>query len=195
MAEIGCHWMLTPDRRHLVHATQRPVCQPELLSSSGTTAGDRMRRSQGRVRMHGPTTGKFEVEASWSEWVDDVEKPGPSSWSARPARRGPARGEPRQPLRPRAGGRLALRQHDPVNRPRARGDRHEFGDTKFRRDSYTMRATTRFREYLPTALFEQRDEVTRVGPIAEGRRRRSAPTTIRARLSSFRRRASVSTRS
>ena len=58
--------------------------------------------------------------------------------------------------------------HDPVNHPRARGDRHEFGDTKFRVIRYTMRATTRFREYLPTALFEQRDEVTRVGPIAEG---------------------------
>ena len=31
-----------------------------------------------------------------------------------------------------------------------------------------MRATTRFREYLPAALYAQRDEVTRVGPIAEG---------------------------
>jgi hypothetical protein len=33
---------------------------------------------------------------------------------------------------------------------------------------YTMRATTRFREYLPAALYSQRDQVTRVGPIAAG---------------------------
>ena len=51
---------------------------------------------------------------------------------------------------------------------RARGDRHEFGDTKFRLIQYTMRATTRFREYLPAALYSQRDQVTRVGPIAAG---------------------------
>jgi hypothetical protein len=51
---------------------------------------------------------------------------------------------------------------------RARGDRHEFGDTKFRLIEYRVRATTRFREYLPEALYAQQDEVTRVGPVADG---------------------------
>ncbi len=27
--------------------------------------------------MHGPSTGKFEIEAAWKEWVDDPEKEEP----------------------------------------------------------------------------------------------------------------------
>ena len=61
-----------------MHATQQPVCLPEFLTlSAGRAIGDQHATLSGRVRMHGPSTGKFEIEADWKEWVDDLDKPGP----------------------------------------------------------------------------------------------------------------------
>ena len=42
---------------------------------------------------------------------------------------------------------------DLAKRPAVPGNRHEFGDTRFRFIRYRLRATTRFREYLPPKLF------------------------------------------
>ncbi len=169
MAQVGCGWMTTPYRSLvMVHATQQPVCEPEfLVLRASRNIGDQHAVLSSRLRMHGPSTGKFEIEAAWQEWVDDVDKPGPELIDSRgqlgeiqlPENYGNVFG-----LEP-----IVDAQQPPVaGEKRARGDRHEFGDTKFRLIHYTMRATTRFREYLPAALYEQRDEVTRVGPIAEG---------------------------
>ena len=80
MAVMGSHWMLTPFRPlTLVHATQQPICLPELIVLSnqrpaGAHYADLLCRI---VRLHGPSTGKFEIEADWTEWVDDLEKDGP----------------------------------------------------------------------------------------------------------------------
>ncbi|MGH7341491.1 MAG: hypothetical protein ACREKH_13455, partial [Candidatus Rokuibacteriota bacterium] len=65
MAQLGCGWMTTPDRAlTLVHATQQPVCLPEFISLRATRQlGDQHAILQSRLRMHGPSTGKFEVEA------------------------------------------------------------------------------------------------------------------------------------
>jgi hypothetical protein len=180
MAVMGSHWMLTPFRPlTLVHATQQPICLPELIVLSaqrtdGAHYADLMCRI---VRLHGPSTGKFEIEADWNEWVDDLEKDGPE--------RVPHKGQL---------GEIQLAENhanefnlgDAVNdshiadndnpqgitqaRPRARGDRHEFGDSRFRLVHYRVRATTRFREYLPPSLYGQSDLVTRLGPVAQGTR-------------------------
>ncbi len=80
MAVMGSHWMLTPFRSlTLVHATQQPICLPELIVLSaqrpaGAPYADVLCRI---VRLHGPSTGKFEIEADWNEWVDDLEKDAP----------------------------------------------------------------------------------------------------------------------
>lgn len=171
MAQLGCHWMITPYRPLvLVHATQQPVCNPEFFGLTvQREAGDQHAVLGARVRLHGPSTGKIEVEAEWDEWVDDLDNPA-----------GPQLQTSRGML-----GEVLLaenfpnvftldaaidQQAPPVSGDkRARGDRHEFGDTKFRLVRYQLRATTRFREYLPPALYEQRDNVTRLGPVAEGR--------------------------
>ena len=117
--------------------------------------------------MHGRSTGKFEIEAAWQEWVDDVDKPGPELVDSHGQL-----GEVQLPENYvnlfSLGPTVDAQQPAGSGQKRARGDRHEFGDTKFRLIQYTMRATTRFREYLPAALFSQRDQVTRVGPIAAG---------------------------
>lgn len=171
MAGVGCGWMVTPYRPLvLVHATQAPVCLPRLLVLSIVSrgAGDVHATLAARIRLHGPSTGSFEVEADWSEWVDDIDKPGPERIDSHGALGAVQLAENHDDLFS-LGPAVDAQAVDP-NRPRARGDRHEFGDTKFRLVRYALRATTRFREYLPPSLGDQRDAVTRVGPPADGPR-------------------------
>ena len=169
MAQLGCGWMTTPYRSLvLVHATQQPVCAPAFLGLSvQRDLGDQHATLSSRLRMHGRSTGKFEIEAAWQEWVDDVDKPGPELVDSHGQL-----GEIQLPENYvnlfSLGPTVDAQQPAGTGQKRARGDRHEFGDTKFRLIHYTMRATTRFREYLPAALYSQRDQVTRVGPIADG---------------------------
>jgi hypothetical protein len=169
MAKVGCGWMITPYRAlTLVHATQQPVCEPTFLGlTTVRNVGDQHAQLVSRVRMHGPSTGKFEIEAEWDEWVDDLEKAEPQLVTSR-GQLGEVQLTENHVNLFSLGGAVDAQMHDPANRPRARGDRHEFGDTKFRLIRYRIRATTRFREYLPEALYAQHDEVTRLGPIGEG---------------------------
>ncbi|MCG6875314.1 MAG: hypothetical protein LJE97_09520, partial [Betaproteobacteria bacterium] len=169
MAQAGCAWMMTPYRAlTLVHATQQPVCEPTFLSLvASREPGDQHAMLVSRLRLHGPSTGKFEIEGEWDEWVDDLDKPGPELIASR--------GQLGEVLLAEnhinvfsLSSAVQAQMHDPTNRPRSRGDRHEFGDTKFRLIRYRIRATTRFREYLPEALYATTDEVTRLGPIGEG---------------------------
>jgi hypothetical protein len=169
MAGLGCTWMVTPYRAlTLVHATQQPVCEPTFLSLTPTRQiGDQHAMLVARLQLHGPSTGKFEVEADWDEWVDDLDKSGPELI--------PSRGQLGEVLLAEnhinvfsLSSAVVAQMHDPANRPRARGDRHELGDTKFRLIRYRIRGTTRFREYLPEALYAKLDAVTRLGPIGEG---------------------------
>jgi hypothetical protein len=117
--------------------------------------------------MHGPSSGKFEIEAVWHEWVDDVDKPGPERIESHGQLGEIQLAENHVNLFDLEGA-VAAQQVETSNQKRAPGNRHEFGDTKFRLIHYTIRATTRFREYLPEALYALRDEVARVGPIADG---------------------------
>ncbi len=169
MAALGNHWMLTPYRELvLVHATQQPVCLPELIKLS-------IRRNLGdphakllcrRVNLHGPSTGKFEIEADWHEWVDDLQKEGPERVEGH-GQLGEVQLQENHPNQFQLQAAIDAQRIDP-GRERARGDRHEFGDTRFRLIRYRVRASTRFREYLPSALYDNRDLITRLGPAAEG---------------------------
>lgn len=168
MAQLGCHWMLSPYRTlTLVHATQQPVCEPELLKLGLARAlGDHHAQLRSPMRLHGPSTGKFEIEAEWDEWIDDLERPGPELLKASRGQLGEVQlGENHAN---EFDLNAAVNAQIIANRDRGRGDRHEFGDTKFRLVRYRVRATTRFREYLPAAIYDQRDLVTRLGPVAEG---------------------------
>ena len=77
--ENGRHWMVSPSREiELVHAVQQPLIEPELqdtLSDRGfldTPSWIRM-----KIRVHGQSTGKVDIEAAWEEWDDDPLKPLP----------------------------------------------------------------------------------------------------------------------
>ena len=165
---LGVHWMVTPDRPLvLVHATQQPVCEPvferlNVLRSEGQTWSE-IRRTL--VRYHARSTGKLEVLAEWMEWIDDPSQPAPvrRRFSAQlpevaiasPALHDqePATGRSYEDLG--TGGPEAKHAHI----------RHDFGDHKFRLVRYRLRATTRFREYLPSSIAAVPDNLVRVGPV------------------------------
>lgn len=171
-ALLGLHWMVTPQRElTLVHATQQPVCTPRLQSVVvQRQAGDTFADLQARVQLHGPSTGKFEVEAEWDEWVDDLNQPGP-------VRRRMSGQLGEIPLPDNHENHFSLATVAAAAKPpagnagggkgeRALGNRHEFGDQRFRLVRYRLKGTTRFREYLPPALYAQTPLVTRTGPQA-----------------------------
>lgn len=168
---LGVHWMVTPDRALvLVHATQQPVCEPvferlNILRGVGETWSE-IRRAA--VRYHARSTAKLEVLAEWMEWIDD------------PALPAPVRRRFSAQLPEVAIASPSLRSQEPFggmsyedlgtgSADAARAHvRHEFGDHKFRLVRYRLRATTRFREYLPPAITADPDQLVRLGPVYEG---------------------------
>ncbi|MBW4709950.1 hypothetical protein KX928_19375 [Roseobacter sp. YSTF-M11] len=169
MGLLGCHWMLTPFRTlTLVHATQQPVCLPEMikLSIQREVGAQSARIICRQIRLHGPSTGKFEIRAEWHEWTDDLNRPAPER-VARKGQLSEIQLAENHPNTFHLASVVAAQNVDP-QRPRARGDVQEFGDTRFRLVSYRLQATTRFREYLPPALYAKPELVTRLGPVPEG---------------------------
>lgn len=187
-AMSGANWMLTPWRAlTLVHATQQPVCEPWLevvtvQRGAGDPHADLRAR---RVHLHGPSTGQFEIVGEWHEWIDDPLADDPVAPGPRRVKHEAQLAEIRlgenhpnvfslqdavaaQTAFVPVGGQV--QPGDVAKRPAVPGNRHEFGDTRFRFVRYRVRATTRFREYLPPSLFAERERITRVGPAVEEHR-------------------------
>jgi len=170
---LGAHWMITPDRPlTLVHATQQPVCEPtferlNVFRQAGDTWSELHRTF---VRYHARSTAKLEVLAEWMEWVDDASQPAPVR------RRFTAKlpdvaiaSPPLQSQEPFSG--IAFDTLGSGSSEAAQLHfRHEFGDHKFRLVRYSLRATTRFREYLPPSIMADADNLVRVGPEFAGHR-------------------------
>ena len=198
-ALTGCNWMLTPFRRLvLVHATQQPVCKPVFAKAwpdrpPGATYAD-LFGGHPNIALHGPSTGKFEVLAQWKEWVDDPARDDPLSPGPRRIGCQGALGEIRlaenhantfaleQAVQAQRAFEAGAGQTTPTQlaqRASAPGNRHEFGDTRFRRVRYHLRAVTRFREYLPPDLYAQAERVTREGePLDQSQLREVTQTGL-----------------
>lgn len=170
MGMAGCHWMLTPHRElTLVHATQQPVCLPEMIKlQAKRLPGEQSARLYcPLLRLHGPSTGKFEIEAEWNEWIDDINDEAPRRMSRRGQLGEVILAENHANTFPLHSAVEAQKVDD---RREWRGDDHVFGDTRFRLVRYRVRATTRFREYLPPEIYDLQEQVSRVGPVALGER-------------------------
>jgi hypothetical protein len=181
-AMAGSNWTMTPWRDvTLVHATQQPVCLPSM-------SGIAVQRELGAqfallgadaVRLHGPSTGKFEIVGAWDEWIDDPAQPAPrrkdhqaqlseirldenhrNEFVLQEAIDAQNAFEP-------VGGQVTAA--DVAKRPALAGNRHEFGDTRFRFVRYHLRAATRFREYLPPDVYNKDAGalITRDGPLVQ----------------------------
>jgi hypothetical protein len=156
----GRNPQLTPVRVvTLVHAVQRPLVQPDLKGLRALrTEGDTFCgfatgtltsvASATGTTVDGPSTANVELFARWDEPVDDgINPPSRKTSTTRVWRRDVAAND------------TGVSFDDEQNQPVAR---HEFGDTKHRRVTYWMTATTRFREYFPPSVTNDPANITRV---------------------------------
>jgi hypothetical protein len=167
-AEQGRHWMLTPwQLLTLVHAVEKPLTAPVIQVPAAGVPQSGVRRNvgetfavlAGRIASHARSTGRLDVEARWTEPVDDLAKDAPGEIDGQAhvgdflltaSENGCRIGRDDAP----AAGAAA-----PVHRLR-----HEFRDTKHRWVRYRATATTRFREYFPPEITNDRALVTHDGP-------------------------------
>ena len=127
----------------------------------------------GSIDNHAKSTGRIDVEAAWSEQLDDVLRDLPEDGvDGRP--RGPGSGmsatSHSTPTRTTAAP-AATTSPRLASKPPTHQLRHELGDTRHRRVSYHAVATTRFREYFPPEIIDGHDPAGR--PADHPRRRRA----------------------
>lgn len=172
-------WLITPWRElHLVHAVQQPLRQPEwrdLKSErfTGSTVADLF----GLANIDPPSTEKIDLLAEWSENVDEPTRPGPERHEGRTvvfelATRTAATGrtdvDPRRvpySLREKTLLTFSTGSLNELNPPPLAG--HQFGDTKYRRVRYSVRATTAFREYFPRPWSADAERLCRTSDTVE----------------------------
>ncbi|HWA60885.1 MAG TPA: hypothetical protein VG939_05895, partial [Caulobacteraceae bacterium] len=145
----GQHWMLTPWKTvELVHAVQKPLITPELtVLTAPRKLGQIFATPTYRARLHGKTTARIDLIGSWSEPLDD-----PSNAASRA-------GPVAQPHVGHAYQTPVARNGAPGNWYGSPGLQHVFGDTRYRRVTYVLDATTRYREFMPEAIRGKEDEL------------------------------------
>jgi hypothetical protein len=177
-AVAGCMWMLTPFIEiNLVHAVQQPLLAPQIQSLITPRDFNATFAYIGStVPVHGKSTARLDLQASWQESLDDLAQPGPIVRSVNahvfdftihlPS---DAAGAPTQT------GMVPIGTYDAatdvvtfnalIGDPQGRTflSRHEFGDTKHRTVTYQATATTRFREYFPPEITNDSAKITQTG--------------------------------
>ena len=149
----GRLWMVTPSLELvLVHAVEKPLLPPTIdvpQTGMARTSGETLCVLQGVIDNHAKSTGRLDVEATWTEQVDDLQADAPLDG---------VDGRGLLDSHGHVGGFEIEATEDDcrVGRTDVSGNglptrhelRHQFGDTKHRLVSYRARATTRFREYF-----------------------------------------------
>lgn len=168
-AANGWFWWLTPAHEaRLVHAVRHPVRPPELAALKVLVRPPDLTVAAlvGVVDVHGPSTERLVLEASWDEWVDDLAAPGP----VRVHRQDVVLSSPVQPNE-RYGllhlvdavlggqdGTVPVVSHRAIQ---------AFPDTHHRRVTYTPRGHTRYAEYFPPAELPAPDDPLLAGAPRE----------------------------
>jgi hypothetical protein len=162
-------WLTTPwHDLELVHAVQHPLEGPqwgafEASRSAGQTYAD----VAGTTFIDGRSTAKVDLDATWTEPVDDPREAGPRELSARTtvfslpmdASALVPEGRPAA-YRLRDGKELTFDSRMARELNRSSPTPHQFGDTKYRRVSYALTATTPFREDFPVAWIDHPDRLS-----------------------------------
>lgn len=176
VAADGWFWWLTPSAEmRLVHAVPKPLeaPRPTILVPVRPKKGDTAVALVGGIDLHGPSTDRIDIEASWIQWVDDVTKPAPEKVSGKALACGTAV-DPDEDL-------VVLGLADEIfplpggGTLRVHGAVHQTGDTLHRKIDYRVRATTRFREYFHPQLVPSPDDLSVIGPV----RTLSVPSSAR----------------
>ena len=178
--KAGRHWMLTPFQDlTLVHAVEKPLAPPVVaVVDAGVTRseGETFAALNGRIENHAKSTGRLDIEATWTEPIDDPAKPRPEDAD----HLGEIDGQGHVGdflLEAFEDDCLVGRDDVPAagGKPPIHKLRHEFGDTKHREVDYRATATTRFREYFPPGITNDKALITHDG----GPRRLSVPSSRR----------------
>ncbi len=162
-AQHGALAMLTPARKVvLVHAVQQPLIEPRVDGTqfaANRFPNDTVAYIAGRFKIHGKSTEKLDLLASWKEPRQDAEGTRdvethvlevPIHLDNAPILVNP---DP-MPI----GTYTQATDRFEFNTPRVQSDarrflaRHEFGDTRHRHVTYRLVATTRFKEYFPESI-------------------------------------------
>lgn len=135
----GRHWALTPwHDLDLVHAVMQPVDAPTPTGPAALfrrPAASTSMRYQSGIRIHGSSTGSVEHRLAWTEQLDEIDDPGPST-QARTAAPG------RAALDSAGSADVLGRQTVPIEID------HDFGDTKRRTVTISAVAHTAFLEHF-----------------------------------------------
>ncbi|MFD9902950.1 hypothetical protein [Streptomyces sp. NPDC059063] len=173
----GENWMLTPwVEVTLVHAVEKPVLPPELAELTAQRTAEQTAAEIGlQLTTHAESTGHVEVDARWSEWLDDVTQDAPTRIDGHTHLED-----------------ITLAYNEDVERT---ARTHEFGDTRHRNVRYTPTAVTRFREYFHPTITADRAKVTRLGattaPLPVPSTRRPEPPVFAYAVPTMRRERSV----
>lgn len=142
----GQHWMFSPWREiTFVHAVQQPISKAgaQPYPAISTIVPDREYGANtallnSKFMVHGPSTGQLDIEANWTEWVDDVTKP---AMEKIPTQSKVFHFTTLYAVFEYVFGSLVKGNPFPAVQ-------HIFNDTKHRMVNYKTIATTRYREYF-----------------------------------------------
>lgn len=215
----GQHWMFSPFREiSFVHAVQQPLSKvgaqpvpaiPQLIPERDF--GDTFANLHIKLLAHGPSTGKLDIAAEWTEWVDDVThtEPGPNLLND-DVKRIPTKATVYHFTTPYLVFEYAFGEQIVKGNPFG-PIQHKFNDTKHRKITYKAIATTRYREYfyqliadkgnafpltrentfkdvviIPSSARPVAPQVEYVIPNFEWERNTNGLTTVTARISGLR---------
>jgi len=168
---VGQHWLFSPWRTlTLVHAIQQPLSEvggqkypviDQILPAREFGATSAFLHT--RLLAHGPSTGQLDIEASWKEWIDDVENPKGVKVTGMQSKVVHFT-TPYLVFDYRFGNTANNNPFNPLQ--------HVFPDTKHRKVNYKCIATTRYREnfyqLIADAEANQKEfPITRESPTVE----------------------------
>ena len=157
-------WLTTPwHELELVHAVQHPLQVPGWAAlTASRSLGRTYTDVAGTASLDGRSTERVDLVAAWTEPVDDPSEPGPRELAGRTTVFSlPMDASAVVPDDRPAGYRLRdgkeLSFDSQLARERGAGlpGPHQLGDTRYRRISYALTATTRFREDFPAPWIDQ----------------------------------------
>ena len=161
----GQHWMFSPWREiTFIHAVQQPISQfagktyPQIATLiPDRDYGENVAKLNTNLLVHGPSTDKLDIEAEWTEWVDDVTHTEPlplNEWKD-DVQRIPTKSKVFHFTTLYAvfnyvfGNLVKGNPFPAIN--------HQFNDTKHRRVSYKSIASTRYREHFYQLIEDKKD--------------------------------------
>ncbi len=153
-ARAGRHWMFSPWRKlTLTHAVQQPLVAPEIKSiSTVRTYGQTIANLSSNISVHGKSTDKVDLMASWIEFKDEIGEPRPIPQYSDAHISLPEIVKEEFKKASAHVKDIPVNYHDTELLSGQFPIQHFFGDTKYRKVSYKPVATTRYREYFTELL-------------------------------------------